>query len=62
MMKASRPFPDAELCRTAHLCAQLFDCLAEDAHYCPHAMPFGDGFFCKHPDREKFSLGSKGNP
>ena len=53
-MKASRPFPDNNHCRTSFLCQQLFDCLAEDAWYCPYAMAFGSGFFCKHPDREHF--------
>ncbi len=42
-------------CRTRFLCADLFNCLSEKAHRCPFALPFGNGYFCKHPSRKVFS-------
>ncbi len=29
--------------------ATLLSCLEEDARYCSHSLPFGNGFFCKCP-------------
>jgi hypothetical protein len=28
------------------------DCLSEDAYHCVHALKFGDGYLCFHPERE----------
>jgi hypothetical protein len=33
----------------------LVDCLAsEQAHLCGNSLPFGSGYFCKHPRRNEF--------
>jgi hypothetical protein len=28
------------------------DCLSEDAYHCIHALKFGDGYLCFHPERD----------
>ena len=28
------------------------DCLSEAAYHCVHALKFGDGYLCFHPERE----------
>jgi hypothetical protein len=40
----------------------LFDCLAaEQVFICIHALPFGYGHFCKHPQRNEFGEKSPKN-
>jgi hypothetical protein len=50
-MKSSRTFPDPAVCKVQHIGRELYECLTDDAHRCPHAFSFGYGFYCKHPDR-----------
>jgi hypothetical protein len=38
---------------------QFVKCLAEHPQDCRFVMPFGYGFFCLHPDREKIIQNSK---
>ena len=48
---------DARKCQTRRRgAAELFDCLVEEEQYviCGYALPFGNGHFCKHPQREEF--------
>ena len=54
MTLPSRPFPDPDLCKTEHVCADLFSCQAADGRDCPFIMSFGNGFFCQHPERVTF--------
>ncbi|MDP1624159.1 MAG: hypothetical protein Q8L64_00165 [bacterium] len=45
-----------ENCRAKiHGAGDLVDCLAlEQVRMCQHVLPFGGGFFCKHPQRLEF--------
>jgi hypothetical protein len=53
-MNPSRTYPDADICKTSLYCEEIYNCLAESAYLCPFAIPFGYGYFCKHPDRADF--------
>ena len=48
---------DANKCQTRRRRAtDLFDCLEEKQYLiCGYALPFGNGHFCKHPQREEFA-------
>lgn len=39
--------PDFSRCRVRKISTDLIDCLAD--HDCDHALPFGNGRFCRHP-------------
>ena len=44
-----------ENCRAKNGAADLVDCLSpEQAHLCGNSLPFGNGYFCKHPRRKEF--------
>ena len=44
-----------ENCRAKNSAADLVDCLSpEQAHLCGNSLPFGNGYFCKHPRRNEF--------
>jgi len=47
---------EIEKCRAKMMGASdLVDCLAtEQAHICGNSLPFGSGYFCKHPRRKEF--------
>ena len=47
---------EIEKCRVEiHGDTDLLDCLApEQAHLCRNSLPFGHGYFCKHPRRKEF--------
>jgi len=46
---------DIQKCLVKPRAADFFDCLAIDqAGECGHSIPFGYGFFCKHPCRLEF--------
>jgi hypothetical protein len=47
---------EIEKCRVkTHDGIDLVDCLApEQAHLCRNSLPFGNGYFCKHPRRKEF--------
>ena len=54
-VKVSR-LPNPKVCLT-----QVHPALREYSHchtprpqHCPFVLPFGRGFFCRHPEREKF--------
>ncbi len=50
-----RPIFNTEKCRAKLHTDKLIDCLAlEQVHLCRHALPFGYGFFCQHPQRMEF--------
>lgn len=51
-----KPIFNIEKCRAKlHGAGDLVDCLAlEQVRLCDHVLPFGSGFFCKHPQRMKF--------
>lgn len=38
---------DISNCRVRMISSDLMDCLVEKN--CPHALPFGNGKFCRHP-------------
>lgn len=44
-------------CRTLRIdSTDLFDCLAEKQYLiCGYALPFGNGHFCRHPQRTEFA-------
>ena len=47
---------DVAKCRAKNGTADLVDCLApEQAHLCGNSLPFGNGYFCKHPRRKEFA-------
>jgi hypothetical protein len=44
-----------ENCRARNGAVGLVDCLSpQQAHLCGSSMRFGNGYFCKHPHRNKF--------
>ena len=44
-----------EDCRAKNGAADLVDCLSpEQAQRCRNSLPFGSGYFCKHPRRNEF--------
>jgi hypothetical protein len=44
-----------ENCRAKNGAGDLVNCLApEQAHICGFSLPFGFGYFCKHPRRNEF--------
>lgn len=47
---------DTEKCKTqSRATTDLFDCLVEQQYLiCGYALPFGNGHFCKHPQRKEF--------
>ncbi len=46
---------EIENCRTKNGAADLVDCLElEKAKTCGYSLPFGYGYFCKHPRRKEF--------
>lgn len=50
-----KPIFSVEKCRAKLHTNELIDCLAvEQARLCGHALPFGYGFFCQHPQRMEF--------
>jgi hypothetical protein len=55
--KQTKTIFDVEKCQTQKRgAAELFDCLVEEQHLiCGYALPFGNGHFCKHPQREEFA-------
>jgi len=55
--KQTKTIFDVEKCQTQKRgAAELFDCLVEKQHFiCGYALPFGNGYFCKHPQREEFA-------
>jgi len=54
MSTAKKTLPDPEICRTKTICPDLMECLVERPSTCPYVVPFGEGYFCRHPDRKKF--------
>ncbi len=55
-MKSTRAFPDAALCATRHVYAQVYRCLTEDACRCPHGLAFAHSYYCKHDDSKDFCV------
>ena len=53
----ARALPDPAICRarTARL-AGYADCLVEQPTECRHALSFGFGFFCRHPERDEIVM------
>ena len=55
MTEAESTLPDSEVCRTKDIWSDwMMVCLVDDPKTCPFVIPFGDGFYCHHPDRKKF--------
>ena len=50
--------PDAEVCKTKHVCAHLYKCLVInlDPETCPNSIIFGYHYYCLHPDNCKFDI------
>jgi len=47
--KPPKAFPDLATCRVKPAgFADYFDCLSAWAGYCPHALRFGSGHYCRH--------------
>ena len=52
-IKTDRVQPDHALCRVKKYgILDFFDCLMENQCGCRHAVRFGNGFLCHHPQRE----------
>ena len=46
---------EIEKCRAKNGASDLVNCLApEQAQLCRNSLPFGYGYFCKHPRRKEF--------
>jgi hypothetical protein len=53
----ARVLPDPAVCRAkAAGFAGYADCLVESAFQCSHALSFGWGFFCRHPQRHEIVM------
>jgi hypothetical protein len=51
--KPERTLPDAAICRGESIgSTDLVDCLVPSPVECRYALPFGNGYFCQHPDRK----------
>ncbi|MCX6900389.1 MAG: hypothetical protein NT105_17050 [Verrucomicrobia bacterium] len=50
---AHRTLPDPALCRAKQIAASLVDCLVHNASHCRHALRFGHGQFCQHPESQE---------
>jgi len=38
-------------CRLNHWVGDLYDCQEVGPYRCPHALSYGNAYFCRHPDR-----------
>ena len=56
-----RRLPDPKICRTRYLGQSLdsSDCLTENPETCQHALRFGSGTLCRHPDHRTFAKAGK---
>jgi len=55
MSEVKRTLPDPETCRTKTIWLDcMMACLVERPSTCPYVTPFGEGYFCRHPDQKKF--------
>jgi hypothetical protein len=43
--------PEWSECRVEGLSNNFAVCLVEKPRMCPHVLPFGRGYLCKHPKR-----------
>ncbi len=51
---SQRVLADMKICRAVDIgVAEFADCLVEKPFECEYAIPFGDGYFCKHPNRAR---------
>jgi hypothetical protein len=49
-----RQLPDPAICRAKYNGLDFYpDCLVEGPFYCKHALSFGFGHYCTHPDRKE---------
>jgi hypothetical protein len=46
--KPPQVFPDLATCCVKRVVADLFECLSVWTIYCPHALNFGGGHYCRH--------------
>jgi CheY-like chemotaxis protein len=55
MDEAQGTLPHPEVCQTKTIQSEyMMACLVKPPHPCVYVVPFGDKYFCRHPDREKF--------
>jgi hypothetical protein len=47
---------DSKVCKTRMVNEQFFECKVRKPNpkYCEHSLSSGDGFICRHEDRNKF--------
>ncbi len=57
--QTARVLPDMQICRATDLITDFANCLVERPYECRYAMSFGNGFFCKHPDRKTIIANTK---
>jgi hypothetical protein len=55
-MQSYSSLPNPEICRTQLVYDELWECLVKYALRCPHAIRFGNGYYCDHPERNDFNL------
>lgn len=55
-MKSYRNMPDPDVCKTRHVIEGYYNCAVgkDDVKLCPYALPFGYGYFCRHPGCSNF--------
>ena len=53
--------PDPKICRTRYLGQSIdsSDCVTENPEACLHALRFGSGTLCRHPDHRSFEKREK---
>ena len=55
-----RKLPNPAVCRGEIVGARLVECLVEGPEDCPHALAYGCGFFCLHPQRKRIAAHTEG--
>jgi hypothetical protein len=54
--------PNVGFCRARRFgVSDVVFCLMDDGHNCGFAIRFGQGVFCRHPDREKIIARTRAN-
>ena len=57
--QTARALPDMQICRATDLIPDFANCLVETPSACLYALSFGNGYLCKHPERDKIIANTK---
>jgi len=50
------PLSGVAVCRVEQWVGAWYDCLVVGQEACPHALSYGDAYFCRHPDRAAMAV------